>query len=158
MNEISGPPPPEALVSGLRHDPPDKFVARPLQRVQTGFSPTASPAGVSSLDKEFEMTLKPGSAFNSPDSERGSAHTTEILAPKPMRRIEPPAAVLETPEPPALKKEAPNSDLRRQFQKEGDALRMPLGDEIPDDVNEKSPPRFYAKEYSPEEARPNRWL
>lgn len=68
-----------------RQTPPDILRPRALQRIQTGLEPTSG-VGMSDLDKEFAMTLK----MDSPASSTASPATTEILAPKPYRPIQPP--------------------------------------------------------------------
>lgn len=155
-----------AAVPGLRHEPPDVLKPRGMQRVvqpQTDTPPssavTASPA--SSLDREFEMTLRLGSgsgsrAVGAPElSSHGedgsvSARNTApvILAPRPVRPVHPPPAVLEIPEP-GVDEEMPAArpiamDQREGF-REGDALRMHRDDETIND-----------DEFSPRGTR-NRW-
>ncbi len=113
------PPPPPRQAHAL----PDVLRPRMLQRVQTGGLDTN---GASGLDKEFEMTLRMGSNTTSPVSPGGSPNTPEIVAPKPMRVIQPPPAVFEEPAEPdthTVKNQLPQKDLRKQF-REGDALRM----------------------------------
>lgn len=124
--------------SAGHHDPPDVLRPRALQRVQTGPFPFQSPSSSTALDREFERTLQLGSGTNSPASAGGSPHSPEIIAPKPVRPVQPPPAIMETKEPRIVKKELPNTDLRRQYS-EGDALRMHLDRGTPESMNGSSP-------------------
>ncbi|KAJ9605815.1 hypothetical protein H2200_009664 [Cladophialophora chaetospira] len=127
------PVPPPILQA---HAPPDVLRPRGLQRVQTaGFA--ANAPGASGLDKEFEMTLRMGSNTTSPASAGGSTpNTPDIIAPKPIRVVQPPPAVLEEPtEPHIVKKGLADTNLREKF-REGDALRMHLEKESPEVVDE----------------------
>jgi len=137
-----------------RQPPPDVLRPRALQRIQTGMS-SGSPVGVSGLDKEFEMSLRLGPLVNSPESDGVSPRTTEILAPKPRRPVQPPPPVYETPEPRVIKKEIPSGDLRNQF-KEGDALRMRQEDGTLEDLDDLSPRDMSSSRIGAEGEQPTR--
>jgi len=141
---------------GPRHEPPEILKPRAIQRVQTGLT-SGSPLSVSALDREFEMTLRLGSAGTSPESAGASPHALEILAPRPVRPVQPPPAVFDSLEPHVVKKETPAGDLRRQF-REGDILRMHVTDGTPDiidDVNRGTAP---SRRIGSGEQQPTRWI
>ena len=108
---------------GPRPTPPDILKPRALQRIQTGLTPT-TPVGRSDLDKEFEMSLQLWGGVHTPASSTASPATPEILAPKPIRPVHPPPAVIVIPEPHELKKEHASGDLRKNFREEGNALQQ----------------------------------
>jgi hypothetical protein len=144
---------------GPRPTPPDILQPRALQRIQTGLSPV-TPVGRSNLDKEFEMSLQLWGGVNSPASSTASPATPEILAPKPIRPVQPPPAVMEIPEPLELRKEHSSGDLRKQFRQEGNALRMHYDEPTPEPSSESNstPPSAVSSGISPHDQRPSRWM
>ncbi|ETI27235.1 hypothetical protein G647_09918 [Cladophialophora carrionii CBS 160.54] len=143
------PAPPPA---GQVHAPPDVLRPRMMQRVQTGFA--VDSIGTSGLDKEFEMTLRVGETANSP----ASRETPEIIAPRPVRIVQPPPAVFEeSAESQIVKKEPASPDLREQF-REGDALRMHLDKEGPDVVDEIRQGRPVRRGTTQDKQEPSNWF
>ena len=138
---------------GPHPSPPDILRPRGLQRIQTGLSPV-TPVGTSSLDQEFEMTLQKGAGAKSPSTSSASPATPEIHAPRPIRPVKPPPAVMEVPEPHVLKKESPSGDLRSHF-REGDALRMHMDEPGSDPSNEVSPQSVPSSGVSPNRNPPD---
>ena len=133
-------PPPEPSMNGTygkrpspippprqTHALPDVLRPRALQRIQTGgFSS-------SGLDKEFEMTLRMGSNAHSPSQGSAGGATPsppDIIAPKPMRVVQPPPVFEDPPDP-----QERGNNLREQI-REGDALRMHLEKETPEVVDQ----------------------
>lgn len=143
---------------GPRPTPPDILKPQALQRIQTGLTPT-TPVGKSDLDKEFEMSLQLWGGVHTPASSTASPVTPEILAPKPIRPVQPPPAVMEIPEPHELKKEHSSGDLRKHFREEGNALRTHHDEPTPEPSGEVSAtPRSAASSgISPHDQRPSRW-
>ncbi|KAK5055380.1 hypothetical protein LTR84_013130 [Exophiala bonariae] len=145
---------------GPRPEPPDVLKPRALQRIQTGLSPS-TPIGRSNLDQEFEMSLKlwGGSNNHSPASSTASPASPEILAPKPLRPVHPPPAVIEIPEPPELKKERSSGDLRQHFQEEENRFRKHQAGltSEPSGEGNATPQSAVSSEASPHDQRPSRW-
>ena len=151
MNErstpINGPrgahPPPPAN----RHEPPDVLKPRGLRRAQTGMSPSsASPA--SGLDREFEMTLRLAPAVSSSDGQ-GTSTTPQIIAPQPVRPVQPPPAVIDRPDFQLDKTGLSSTDLKNRF-REGDVLRMHHDPDAPN-VEEMTSASASSKEVSPDQ-------
>ena len=145
------PPPRQA------HPLPDVLRPRILQRAQRGgFAEHSS--GASGLDKEFERTLRRSPHANSPASVRGSTpNTPEIVAPKPVRVVQPPSVFEEPNESAAIKKGVPSSNLREKF-REGDALRMHLEKETPDLVDDIRKGRPLPRSTNQEQQEASKWI
>ena len=102
------PPPPR------HHALPDALRPRMLQRIQTGGADV--PMGISSLNKEFEMTLRKGPNAVSPDSTGTSTQNSpEIIAPKPIRVVQPPSVFEEPIEPSGVREGVGSTNLREKF-------------------------------------------
>ncbi|KAJ9645417.1 hypothetical protein H2204_000996 [Knufia peltigerae] len=138
------PPPPAPQLPNRRYEPPDVLRPRGLQRVQTGLSPSTAATASSGLDKEFEMTLQIGnkSNNNSPaDNDPASNNGPEIIAPKPVRPVQPPPLVMERPD----------RNLKDHF-REGDVLRIHHDPNIPN-VEDTTSASASSKEVSPVKQR-----
>ncbi|EXJ61671.1 hypothetical protein A1O7_02100 [Cladophialophora yegresii CBS 114405] len=142
------PPPPSQV-----HAPPDVLRPRMMRRVQTGFA--IDSAGISGLDKEFEMTLRVGDTASRGGS---TSDTPEIIAPRPVRVVQPPPAVFEeSAESSTVKKEPASTNLRGKF-REGDALRMHLDKQGPDVVDDIREGRPMGRGTAQSKQEPSNWL
>lgn len=146
---------------GPRPPPPDILQPRALQRIQTGLSPV-TPVGRSNLDQEFEMSLKLWGSGTSPASSTASPASPEIHAPRPLRPVHPPPAVMEIPEPEdhELKKEHSSDDLRQHFREDENALQRHHDEAAPSPLGDgnTTPQSAVSSRISPNDQRPSRWM
>ncbi|KIW19106.1 hypothetical protein PV08_03398 [Exophiala spinifera] len=153
--EYPRPPAAPASSPSSQHEPPDVLRPRGLQRVQTGLSPSAATASLG-LDKEFEMTLQIGNQANPPGREVAS-NSPEIIAPRPVRPVQPPPLVVERPDTSVsvvheAQSSSSSSSGRADDFREGDVLRMHHDPNIPT-IEENTPASGSSREVSPVKQR-----